>query len=175
MLLNLIISVGLLVSQPPQFWSAIANSTECDAGTRYAAIVNLVNMHARPGMSVTAFIHLLDNPNWLKKTDLINWNMVGGSYYIPLELDEDSTPFSIQIPGHGAAIYFRVAGQMDVDTLWKLAHEERMVDFADSTVLEITTSVGEDLCRQRLNPIRAKRRALVGRVVKGMTRAKSVR
>jgi hypothetical protein len=155
MLLILISCVGWLTDvcpvgiEPPQFWTAIANDTDRDNVIRRISVIRLINRHATAGMTLTAFCRLLDNPNWLNKTDFTNWNeaILGG--WIPAEIDrKNSTTFCFRvfpdIPGDVYAVYFRVSGKMDVDTLWTLFHGERPAHFTDATVLEIATSAGRD-------------------------------
>lgn len=133
----------------PQFWAAIAKDTAIEKSLRRTAVIRLADRHARPGMTLTAFSSLFDNPNWLSKEDFTNWNeaVLGG--WIPVDIDrEKSTTFCFRIlpelPGDIYGVYFRVSGRMDVDTLWQLFHGHKSDRYNKATILEIATSAGRD-------------------------------
>jgi hypothetical protein len=135
------------VIEPPQFWAAIANNRDLDEATRRLAVIRLIDRHAKPGMTLTAFSRLLGSSNWLKKADFTNWNEAFLSGWIPLAIDrERSTTFCFRvfpdIPGDVEAVYFQVSGKMDVDTLWRLFRGEFPASSADPEVLEIATASG---------------------------------
>ncbi len=67
-------SAGSFLLETPQLWADIANDKHIGDGTRRIAVILLADRHARPGMTLTAFCSLFDNPNWLSKEDFTNWN-----------------------------------------------------------------------------------------------------
>lgn len=144
-----IIETCTVVVEPPQFWAAIANDPSIERATRRMAVIRLFDRHAQPGMTLTAFARLLDNPQWLHKRDFTNWNeaVIGG--WIPLAIDrQNSTSFCFRvfpgIPGDSSAVYFRVSGRMDVDRLCQLFHGQKPARFTEATILEIAASAGRD-------------------------------
>jgi hypothetical protein len=136
-----------LAMEPSQFWTAIANDTNRSSSTRRIAVIRLVDRHAKAGMTLTAFCRLLDNPSWLNKKDITNWNKAWLLGLIPVDIvHENSTTFSFLVfsglPGDVYAVYFRVSGEIDVETLWQLFHGEKPAHFKDATIVEIATSAG---------------------------------
>ena len=147
-------SAGSFLFETPQLWADIANDKHIGDGTRRIAVIRMADRHARPGMTFTAFCSLFDNPNWLSKEDFTNWNKAVLAGYIPVGIDdENSTTFCFRVfpdlPGDTYAVYFRVSGQMDVDTLWQFFHGANDERFNKAKILEVAASAGRDnLCWQ---------------------------
>src|SRR5262249_47939154 len=137
-----------VVIERPQFWTAIANDTECNSVIRRASVMKLIDRHAKPGMTLSAFGRLLDNPHWLKKADLTDWTDAPLGGWIPATIDPNhrSSTFSFRVfpnlPGDVYAVYFRVSGQLDRDTLWQTF--QKSDQFTDGIILEIATSAGRN-------------------------------
>lgn len=53
------------VTEPPTFWSSIANSEEYSAPHRHVCAYELLKRHVLPGMTLGELALVLDRPNWL--------------------------------------------------------------------------------------------------------------
>jgi len=62
-------------NEPPEFWSAIANSTNYSVDHRQRAALQLFARHFKPGMTIHQIAALLNHPTWLVRDGCnFNWN-----------------------------------------------------------------------------------------------------
>ena len=54
-----------VVIEPPQFWTATANDNHQADAVRRDSVIRLINRHATPGMTLTAFGHLFGVAGWV--------------------------------------------------------------------------------------------------------------
>jgi hypothetical protein len=55
-------------NEPPEFWSAIANSTNYNVDHRRRAVLQLFARHFKPGMTIHQIALLLNHPTWLVRS-----------------------------------------------------------------------------------------------------------
>jgi hypothetical protein len=130
-----------VVTERPEFLSAIANNPQVDLATRRDCVMRLVKQHCQKGMSLGDFARLLNNPNWLPKCAVQNWNQSFLSGLIPLDINPTSTTFSINVfpeaPGDKRLIYFRVKGTISAADCWLVLTGTEHGASASRPVLEV--------------------------------------
>jgi hypothetical protein len=115
------------VTEPPPFWSALANSAAHSAIQRRHYVFQLLRRHVAPGMTLSQLAQLLDGPTWLHRADIEVIEDLGGT--IPVRMTDSDTVFRLRVtPGSGLPdfrdAYFRVAGKIGADQLFALLRDK---------------------------------------------------
>jgi hypothetical protein len=98
-------------SEPPGFWSAIANDPTFTYRRRALCALQLFKRHVRPGMTIGELRHNLDGATWLDVKRVYSCTGVSGGGFIPVDFDygsdsvfsilpspeEDDMPFAVYI------------------------------------------------------------------------------
>jgi hypothetical protein len=107
-------------TEPPSFWTAIANSTVYSEDHRRRAVFSLFQRHVSPGVTLTALAQIPANPTWLRDEDVSIVTRLGGK--LPVQWSPTDTIFVLSIfpdlPDgiyQFWAIYLRVEGKVERD------------------------------------------------------------
>ena len=105
------------VTEPPEFWSRIANDAGYPHFQRRQAAIQLIKRHIRIGMRVLEFARVLNHPTWLGPRDIVACDMMGG--FIPIQFNGTDTVFVLRVltlqPTFAANL--RLTGYVDVQAL----------------------------------------------------------
>jgi hypothetical protein len=96
-------------SEPPSFWSSIANDPQYSDDHRRIAVFQLFKRHVRPGRTISEVAATLNKPTWLKEENLAIVERIHGK--IPVKWDLVNSVFSIRIglpPENNSTIYLKV-------------------------------------------------------------------
>jgi hypothetical protein len=128
------------VTEPPDFWTRVANSAEYTKRHRRVAVIELFRRHVKPGMSLAELGDVLDRAIWLNECTVTALETVYA--IIPLRGGVLPGAFAIlvfpEIPGDMWRIYLRVSEHLEVDTfLSALRGEDVEERVADTRIIEI--------------------------------------
>lgn len=99
------------VSEPPSFWSSIANAA-IRPDHRALALAELVIRHVVPGTTtVGEFAQMIEGVLWLDDSGVNVVTALGGK--IPVKATLDDTVATIALPGDRGAIYLTIPGRWD--------------------------------------------------------------
>lgn len=115
------------VTEPPVFWSALANSAAHSAIQRRHYVFQLLRRHVAPGITLSQLGQLLDGPTWLHRADIEVIEDLGGT--IPVRMTDSDSVFRLRVaPGPGLPdfrdVYFRVTGKVGADQLYALLRDK---------------------------------------------------
>jgi len=109
-------------TEPPKFWSDIANSTEYTELHRRFAVAELFKRHIRPGMKLSELAEVLDSPTWMENSNVRTVESIYG--YVPLMRLSPGTVFAVhlfpRLTGLGWFIYIRISGEIGRDDFLKV-------------------------------------------------------
>lgn len=129
-------------SEPPTFWSEIANDPSYPAAHRRRAVFQLLRRHAHGGMTLGELARLLNGPSWLSRPQVRAVAHLHGK--IPVSLGPDRSVFAIrpELPaGDNSAIYLGIAGhEIDEENLFSILKGRAGPRDEDPIVLEIGLS-----------------------------------
>ena len=83
------------VTEPPGFWTKIANSSDYTKRHRCNSVFQFFTRHVRPGMKLSELARILDGAQWLADEDITVVEDVSG--YIPVRVTHDNTVFVMRI------------------------------------------------------------------------------
>jgi hypothetical protein len=127
-------------SEPPEFWTRIADSELYGADHRIRAIVALFERHVHPPVALGDLARLLGGAPWMRDEDLEVVRALGG--HVPVTFDVENTVVVLRPLGgvtssrHGSAIYLRFEGALELET-FRQAIEGRNPAAAGTRLLEI--------------------------------------
>jgi hypothetical protein len=82
-------------SEPPWFWSSIANDSGYSRYHRRRAVFQLFRRHIHAGMRLSELGSLLYHPPWLRASDIVEVNLVAG--WIPVLFDPRDSIFVLVV------------------------------------------------------------------------------
>src|SRR5579862_4456285 len=112
-----ITQLPVTVTEPPQFWSRIANDRGYPNFQRRQTAFQLFKRHVHIGMRVLALAQVLNHPTWLGPGDIARCDMVGG--FVPIHFNGTDAVFALRglTVQSNFAVYLRVTGRVDVQAL----------------------------------------------------------
>jgi len=98
------------VSEPPTFWSSIANDPTMRPDHRALALAELTTRHVVPGTTTVAeFAQMIDGASGQEDSGVNVVTALGGK--IPVRASIEDTVATIALPGDRGAIYLTIAGR----------------------------------------------------------------
>ena len=101
------------VTEPPSFWTQIANSTNYSRQHRIRAVFALFRRHGESCGDVLSLGKCLEPAKWLDESSIERVTYVFG--HLPIELNEGESVYSISVLD-GPKIYIRMPGDIDRET-----------------------------------------------------------
>jgi len=133
-------------SEPPQYWSRIANDPGYGDSHRRRAVFQLFRRHVRVGMALSELAHLLDHPTWLRGDDVRLIDILAGHIPVQLNPDKDETVFVLIVlrePDQDTSgIYLRIAGKISLQRFRDLILNATEDGIGHAAVLEVGYSEG---------------------------------
>ncbi|HEX5417669.1 MAG TPA: hypothetical protein VFZ25_18585 [Chloroflexota bacterium] len=133
-------------TEPPSFWTKIANDAAYPPDQRRRAVFELFVRHVTPGETLGQLARQLDHPTWLYASDVTVIDRLGGK--IPVSWSPEDTIVAIAVfpdlpDGRYAhwAIYLKVSGKIERDSLVRvLLGEPTGAAVRDARLLEFGLS-----------------------------------
>jgi hypothetical protein len=128
-------------TEPPYFWTNIANNKEYRLAHRRHAIFQLFSRHVRPKKKLSDVALVLKEPNWLEDRDLAIIEDLAG--HIPVQLTSHNTVFVIYVlpelrPSDRFMVFLSVSGNIERNEFLRLLRGEEVDQTTkDSWVIEI--------------------------------------
>jgi hypothetical protein len=131
--------------EPPGLLTAIANSPGVGSPCRRDCVLMLFRRHVRPGMRLSHLARVLNAPTWLRADEVCDWTNVAGSFFIPVDITQGDTTFSIRLfpelgPGMGV-IYLRVSDKVSRDELVRVLAGGGPGAAVRSTILQVSVDM----------------------------------
>jgi hypothetical protein len=111
------------VTEPPQFWSRMANAPDYPIFHRRLCVFQLFRRHVHPGMKLSELASLLDRPTWLRDEDVQMVSVLAGKLPVQWTLADTVIVLAVfpEAPQEEAgAIYLRLAGKVAVNDFLRL-------------------------------------------------------
>ncbi len=81
-LIDAMAKLPLPVSEPPTYWSRIANDSRYTTFQRWCAVYQLFRRHVHVGLRLSELAALLDRPTWLRRDGVITPSVITGEPHI---------------------------------------------------------------------------------------------
>ena len=110
------------VTEPPSFWSDIANDQTYSAGHRAASICQFFRRHINASLSLVELAKLLDYPEWINLDTVTTVAHLRGE--IPVAWHPGETVFAVRLfPGEVEAslvLYIRISQPLEAETFVRI-------------------------------------------------------
>jgi hypothetical protein len=129
------------VTEPPDFWTRIANSAEYTKRHRRVAVIELFRRHVKPGMTVGELGTMLEGAAWLSECGVstLAGKIIAAAF--PLVTVSPATIEIVvfrELPGARWRIYLRLSGEVEVHSFTgALAGEDVDESVKNTIILEI--------------------------------------
>jgi hypothetical protein len=132
------------VSEPPTFWSGIANNDAFTRDHRRMIVFQLFIRHIKNGITLKALAEILDRPSWLRLENISIVKEIAGK--IPVTFDFNDTILVIdalpEVPGDQDSnwtIYLRIEGKINKEDFYKIicgTETENLVAIKERKIIE---------------------------------------